>query len=156
MPAIGLISDTHNYLDPEVKRIFAGVDHIFHAGDIGRPRIILELETVAPVTAVLGNMDVGLPYPETELRELFGLWFLLHHVVNPDHPDGAWRERIEGRPVDVVVSGHTHRPFCGRAGSMLFVNPGSASRPRHAQAPTVAILHLLGGEMDVRFHELRG
>ncbi|NMD22197.1 MAG: metallophosphoesterase family protein, partial [Verrucomicrobia bacterium] len=51
MARLGIISDTHNFLDPQVKSLFAGVDHILHGGDIGLPRIIMELEAIAPVTA---------------------------------------------------------------------------------------------------------
>jgi uncharacterized protein len=58
---IGLISDTHNYLDPRVPEIFTGVEHILHAGDVGLSSLIVELEQIAPVTAVIGNTDEGLP-----------------------------------------------------------------------------------------------
>ncbi|HVV72662.1 MAG TPA: metallophosphoesterase family protein, partial [Verrucomicrobiae bacterium] len=65
---IGVISDTHNYLDPRVAEIFRGVEHILHGGDIGLPSILLELERIAPVTAVQGNTDeAAFHYPLTEL-----------------------------------------------------------------------------------------
>ena len=67
---IGVISDTHGWLDPRVEKLFAGVEHILHAGDIGDPMIELELKFIAPVTAVLGNTDLGLPFPLTETVEL--------------------------------------------------------------------------------------
>jgi hypothetical protein len=70
---IGVISDTHNFFDPRISRLFAGVEHILHAGDIGLPRIILDLEQIAPVTAVSGNTDdPGLHYRPTECVELAG------------------------------------------------------------------------------------
>ena len=69
---LGVISDTHGYLDPKIPRLFAGVGHILHGGDIGLPWLILELEQIAPVTAVLGNNDTGLDLRETELAELEG------------------------------------------------------------------------------------
>ena len=69
---LGLISDTHDYLDPRIPELFAGVDHILHAGDVGRPLLIVELEQIAPVTAVTGNTDEGLPLRETELVTLDG------------------------------------------------------------------------------------
>ena len=67
---IGVISDTHGHFDPALREIFVGVDHILHAGDIGLPWLILELEDIAPVTAVLGNTDSGINYKETELIQL--------------------------------------------------------------------------------------
>jgi putative phosphoesterase len=85
---VGVISDTHGHLDPRVKDIFeqANVDHIIHAGDIGLPFLILDLEDIAPVTAVLGNTDSGIDYKETELVELKGRKFLVHHIVDPTAP----------------------------------------------------------------------
>ena len=80
---IGLISDTHNHLDPRVPTIFAGVDHILHAGDVGLSLILNELELIAPVTAVLGNNDSHLPIPETAMVLLGGKKFLVHHIVTP-------------------------------------------------------------------------
>jgi hypothetical protein len=87
---IGAISDTHGYFDPKIVKLFAGVDHILHAGDIGLPWLILELEQIAPVTAVLGNNDAGLDFKETEVAEFDGRKFLVHHIVDP-------RRRVEGR-----------------------------------------------------------
>ena len=69
---IGVISDTHGYLDPRVESLFQGVDHILHAGDIGYASIILELEFIAPVTAVNGNNDAELTFKETECVEQIG------------------------------------------------------------------------------------
>ncbi len=83
---IGVISDTHNFLDPKVADLFAGVEHILHAGDVGNWPILSELETIAPVTAVYGNTDMGLPLKETEVVELAGWKFLVHHIVNPLAP----------------------------------------------------------------------
>ena len=80
---IGVISDTHNFLDPKIAELFSGVGHILHAGDIGNTSIISELEEIAPVTAVYGNTDMGLPFEETEGIELGTRKFLIHHIVNP-------------------------------------------------------------------------
>ena len=71
---IGVISDTHNFLDPVVPKLFAGVDHILHGGDIGLPKLLLDLEQIAPVTAVAGNTDdSAFRYPLTEVIELSGI-----------------------------------------------------------------------------------
>src|SRR5438128_7067088 len=84
---IGVISDTHNFLDPQIPKLFAGVEHILHGGDIGLPWIILQLEAIAPVTAVLGNTDDGrFQFKDTEVVELAGRKFLVHHIVDPRAP----------------------------------------------------------------------
>ena len=80
---IGIISDTHDHFDPQVREIFQGVDHILHAGDIGLPWIIMELEDIAPVTAVTGNTDNGIEFKDTELVQIGARRFLIHHVVEP-------------------------------------------------------------------------
>jgi putative phosphoesterase len=137
---IGVISDTHNYLDPQLPELFAGVDHILHGGDIGLPWIILRLEQIAPVTAVTGNTDVGLQFAETEVVELDLRKFLVHHIVDPHSPGDAIQRRIEREKPDVVVFGHTHKPFCKTVGGILFFNPGYAGKQRFALRRSVAIL----------------
>ena len=138
---IGVISDTHGYLDPKIPELFAGVDHILHGGDIGLPWLILELEQIAPVTAVLGNNDVGLDFRETELAELDGRKFLLHHIVDPRKPADAIQRRIIREGPDVVVFGHTHKPYSETIGRTLYFNPGYAGKPRFNLARSVALLH---------------
>ena len=139
---IGVISDTHNYLDPQIKALFDGVAHILHAGDIGGTGIIRQLEDIAPVTAVLGNTDdPGLHFNPTEFIEVTGRRFLLHHIVQPSRLPDWLQERIAGDRPDVVVFGHTHKPFSQRIGPPLFFNPGYAGKSRFDMERTVAILH---------------
>ena len=138
---IGLISDTHGYLDPRVEKIFAGVDHILHAGDIGMPWLILKLEEIAPVTAVLGNNDNGLDFKETEVLQLASRKFLLHHIVGLPTPHEKINRRIIRENPDVVVFGHTHQQFCETLGQTLYFNPGYAGKPRFGLPRTVAILY---------------
>jgi putative phosphoesterase len=138
---VGLISDTHGFWDPAVAAIFTGVDHILHAGDVGSPRIVLELERIAPVTAVLGNVDAGLPYRETEVVTVCARTFLIHHIVEPSRLDDALVERLARARPDAVIFGHTHRPFAERIDGVLFVNPGSAGPQRFNLRRSVAILH---------------
>jgi len=138
---IGLISDTHGYLDPKVPALFEGVEHILHAGDIGLPWLILQLANIAPVTAVLGNTDLGLDFKETEVMELDGQKFLVHHIVDVRSPAVAIQRRIIRENPDVVVFGHTHKPFCETVGQTLYFNPGYAGKPRFNLPRTVAILH---------------
>jgi len=138
---IGVISDTHNFLDPKIPELFAGVSHMLHAGDIGNATIISELELIAPVTAVYGNTDMGLPFKETEIIELGTRKFLIHHIVNPFALDDRLKERIARAQPQVVVFGHTHRTFCENIGGVLYFNPGSAGKPKFGLGRTVAILH---------------
>ena len=151
---IGAISDTHGYFDPKIHKLFAGVDHILHGGDIGLPWLILELEQIAPVTAVLGNNDAGLEFQETEVAELDGRKFLLHHVIDPRKPADAIQRRIIRETPDVVVFGHTHKPFAEVMGRTLFFNPGYAGKPRFNLPRSVAILHCEADRIRPEFIEL--
>ena len=138
---IAVLSDTHNYLDPRIPGLFAGVDHILHGGDIGLPALILDLEMIAPVTAVLGNTDTGLHFKETETLELAGRKFLLRHIVNPRAPDEQLKALLARESPDVVIFGHTHQQFCRTIGGTLFFNPGYAGKPKFGQERSVAVLH---------------
>jgi len=148
---IGVISDTHGFLDPKVFELFAGVEHILHAGDIGFASIILELETIAPVTAVYGNTDTALPFKETEVVELAARKFLVHHIVNPHAPMDKLQARITRERPNAVVFGHTHKRFCETIGGVLYFNPGSAGKPRFGLDRSVAILHCDEKEIRAEF-----
>jgi putative phosphoesterase len=141
---IGVISDTHNFFDPKIPDLFAGMEHILHAGDVGQNQIILKLEQIAPVTAVIGNTDSGLPYSQTELVELAGRKFLVHHIVSPRELTEPLKLRIQRERLDAVVFGHTHLPFSEVIGQTLFFNPGYAGRSRFGLPRSVAILHCDG------------
>ena len=139
---IGVVSDTHNFFDPKLPRLLEGVDHILHAGDIGQPHIIVELEQIAPVTAVGGNTDDGdWRYHDTRIVELAGRKFLVHHIVNPQAP-GDWLEELIAREhPDVIVFGHTHKPFSEKIGGILYFNPGYAGKSRFNMPRSIALLH---------------
>jgi putative phosphoesterase len=152
MHRIGVISDTHNYLDPRIPALFAGVDHILHAGDIGLPAILLQLEQVAPVTAVLGNTDdPGFHYRQIEVVEVAGRKFLLHHIVNPLALTGPLKARIARERPHAVVFGHTHKPFCQTINGVLFFNPGYAGKPRFGLERSMAILRCGGKGIRAEF-----
>lgn len=149
---LGVVSDTHNFLDPKVPAILAGVDHIFHAGDIGQPRVLVQLEEIAPVTAVGGNTDdAGFRYRDTELIELGGRKMLLQHIVNPRSLSDALQERLKRDRPDVVVFGHTHKPFYETIDGVLFLNPGSAGKARFGLERTLAVLTCDAQGFQVRF-----
>ena len=151
---IGVISDTHGHFDPRIPELFAGVEHILHGGDIGHLSIIAQLERIAPVTAVLGNNDFGMEFPETEVLVLGGRKFLVHHIVSPLAPADTIRGRIEREEPDVVVFGHTHQPYSKHLGRALYFNPGYAGRPRFGLERSVARLELEGGVIRHRFWTL--
>ena len=140
---IGVLSDTHGFLDPRVEKIFAGVNHILHAGDIGYASIILELEFIAPVTAVLGNCDDSqIGYRLTETVELARQKFLIHHIINPRALSETAGQRIAKEQPAAVVFGHTHKPFAETVEGIFFFNPGYAGKPKLGAERSVAILHL--------------
>jgi uncharacterized protein len=148
---LGIISDTHGFLDPAIFDLFVGVEHILHAGDVGFSSLILELETIAPVTAVCGNTDAGLPLRETEMVVLAGRKFLVHHIVNPHLPSDRLRPHLERQRPDVVVFGHSHKQFCETIGGALFFNPGYAGKPKFGADRSAAILHCDAKEIRHEF-----
>lgn len=152
---LGLISDTHGYFDPRVSELFAGVEHILHAGDIGSPRVIQELEAIAPVTAVLGNNDFDPTWRETEVVTLWGRKFLVHHIVGLRSLADGIRDRIARAQPAVVVFGHTHQPHEERRGGTLFINPGYAGKPRFGMERSVALLHWDAERLRVEFLPLK-
>lgn len=141
---LGIISDTHGFLDPRVPAIFAGVDQILHAGDIGDPVIELELKFIAPVTVVLGNTDLGLTYKPTEVITLADKKFLIHHIVNPRDLSEEMQIRLRRDHPDAVIFGHTHRKFAETVNGVFFFNPGYAGKSKLAAERSVAKLHLDG------------
>jgi hypothetical protein len=149
---IGVISDTHGWLDPQVEALFAGVEHILHAGDMGSARVLDELRGIAPVTAVLGNVDFAeMGLRDTATVELGGLKFLLHHIVQPRQPGEYLQARLAEWPPDVVVFGHSHIAFDGVVGGVRFFNPGYAGMPRFNQPRSVAVFELTDGRLHAQF-----
>ena len=147
---IGIISDTHGLLRPEAERRLAGVDHIVHAGDIGRPEIIDTLRRIAPVTAIRGNVDIGewaREYPDTTLLRLAGKSIYVLHDLKTLQAD-------PGADIDVIVSGHSHVPKIETVGGIVYVNPGSAG-PRRFKLPiTLATLEVTSDGIRPEIHDL--
>ena len=150
MIRIGLISDTHGLLRPEAVDVLRGSDFIVHAGDIGEG-VLEALAKVAPVSAVRGNNDRA-PWAqaihETETLR-FGEITLhaLHDLAQLAIDPGA-------AGVDVVVSGHSHKPRIERRSGVLFVNPGSAGPVRFRLPVSVGLLQLSGRKVEARIVEL--
>lgn len=147
---IGLLSDTHGLLRPEVEAFLQGSDHIIHAGDICDAGIIEKLERIAPVSAVRGNNDVGAwaeRLNETELVRIGGIGiYVIHNVAELDHA------RVPAE-VQVIVFGHSHKPVAERRHGVLCVNPGSAG-PRRFKLPIAAAeLVIENGEVAVRLQQ---
>lgn len=146
---IGLISDTHGLLREGVEQLFSGVSHILHAGDVGELSVLKELEKIAPVTAVRGNMDQGswadiLPFSAS--LEICGRRvYMLHMIETLD---------VEPTQFDLIVYGHTHRPNQHEMLKTLLINPGSAGPRRGLAPPTVAILTLRADGIATDYHTL--
>jgi putative phosphoesterase len=134
MSRIGLVSDTHNLLRPAVREFLRGCDHIVHAGDICEARVLQALAALAPLSAVRGNNDHGAwaeALPETCVVQIGPIRLCVIHDLSQLRIDPA----TEG--VQVVVSGHSHRPRVEERGGVLYVNPGSAG-PRRFRLPIAA------------------
>lgn len=158
MARVGLISDTHGHWEGRVARVFEGVEHIIHAGDIGSLKVIERLEKIAPVTAVKGNTDKDecARFPEFTLVEIAGVRFFVTHILGKSSGMRVdVTDAIHCSRPDAVIYGHTHRYVAERIGGSLFVNPGSAGPPQLYLPSTVASMTVDGAQVTVNFHDLR-
>lgn len=148
---IGVISDTHGLLRPEVLPALKGVDQILHLGDVGKISILKELETVAPVTSVRGNVDREGPcakLPETEVVLVenpphTGLYIYMLHDLKTLHLDPA------AGKFAAVLSGHTHVPNHFTKKGVLYLNPGSCG-PRRFELPVTIGFLTLGAHGNLK------
>lgn len=150
---IGLISDTHGLVRPQVHSALAGVELILHAGDVGEG-VLTELNTIAPVRAVFGNTDPPGDPSLVESLELTIDGVSIHvshgHEIGSPKPD-----KLAARyGADVIVYGHTHRQQVATLGSQLVINPGAAGARRFNLRPSVAVLSVSGGAASVQIIEL--
>lgn len=142
---LGLISDTHGLLRPQVHTALAGVELILHAGDVGGDEILDELSIIAPVQAVFGNTDDA---ADPRLRASIDIVIggLRVHVSHGHELGAPKPEALLARyAADVIVYGHTHVPLITKAGRRLVVNPGAAGPARFDIKPSVGILEIAAG-----------
>jgi putative phosphoesterase len=148
---IGLISDTHGLLRPEAVQALRGVTQILHAGDIGGPHILEQLAEIAPVIAVRGNNDQAEwadEIPTEAMVDTGGARLYVLHDLKELALD------LKAAAVQVVISGHSHRPSITTDNGVLFVNPGSAG-PRRFKLPVcVAFVDITQGIPDARLQIL--
>ena len=140
---LGILSDTHNLLRPQVRTALQGVDAILHAGDVNKPDILRQLETIAPVHAVRGNNDRNWAEPLPMYRDfaLGGVRIYMTHR----------RQDLPGElsHYDLVLTGHSHRWAEVRQGRTLFLNPGSCGPRRFHQPITLATAEVRDGSIRV-------
>ncbi len=148
---IGLISDTHGLLRPEALHALAGVEEIIHAGDIGTPEVLEALGRVATVRAVRGNNDQGAwarKLPLTLDLQIAGARIHVLHDIE-ELGLGPAADRI-----DVIVSGHSHKPGIVQRDGTLLVNPGSAGPRRFKLPVSIGYLTIAKGAARAQIRNL--
>lgn len=152
---VGLISDTHGLLRPDVHTALAGVELILHAGDVGNG-ILDELQLIAPVRAVRGNTD---PLDDPRLPGAFELEVggVRIHVSHGHETGSPTPAKLLARyDADVIVYGHTHKQLIVQSGDQWVVNPGAAGARRFDLMPSVARMLIRGGEVAIEIIDLVG
>ncbi len=144
MKTIGIISDTHGMIHPNIFKVFKDVDLIIHAGDIVGENILTDLGTISEILAVSGNMDIDSlseKLNEEIDMEVDGI------KINISH-----KTEIPIKGYNVVIRGHTHKPVINSFGKTLFINPGSANKEKSIPIgkPSVAILQIDKGKIDAK------
>ncbi|TDI95107.1 MAG: metallophosphoesterase [Caldithrix sp.] len=147
---IGVISDTHGYINPKVFPIFEGVEQILHAGDIGSEDIITTLEAIAPVQAIHGNVDMfplRARYPAVLTLDINGaLICIIHDFFGLPDPRATGAVQKSGKKkLDLLIYGHSHEAKLERSGEVLLFNPGSAGKQRFSLRPAVGLLTVSEG-----------
>lgn len=151
---IGLISDTHGLVRPDVHTALSGVELILHAGDVGGDDILAELETIAPVRAVYGNTD---PPAHPLLQQSFeteidGVRVHVSHGHEVGSPTPA--KLLSRYAADVIVFGHTHRQLVVQAENRWVVNPGAAGPRRFDLVPSVGRMTVSNGAVAIEIIDL--
>lgn len=141
---IGVISDTHGLLRPEVLEVLKTCDHILHGGDINKPEILEELRSIAPLDVVRGNNDKewAEELPQSLKFSIGGVPFFMVHNQR-DVPEDLGEARV-------VVFGHSHKYFEQKKDVRLWLNPGSCGRRRFDQEISMAVLSIVGSDTQVQ------
>jgi putative phosphoesterase len=148
---VGVISDTHGLLPTTAAKALKGVDLIIHAGDVGSSDVLKELQTIAPVVAVRGNMDRVKSLKKLPLTEAVEVADVLLYVIHDIH-------RLDIAPsesgFDAVIHGHLHCPSVAENSGVLFLNPGSAAQPRRNSPASLALLHIRGNSIKTQIVDI--
>ena len=152
---IGLISDTHGMVRPDVHTALAGVELILHAGDVGDDDILDELELIAPVRAVYGNTDApGRPRLSNAIdTEIGGVRIHVSHGHEVGSPTPA--KLLARYDADVIVYGHTHKQLIVEAEGRWVVNPGAAGARRFDLMPSVARMTIADRQVAIELVSLK-
>ena len=155
MIKIGLISDTHSYLDPKVLEVFKDVDEIWHAGDIGDISVADQLKAFKPFYAVYGNIDdktVRMDYPLNLVLQREGLKILMTHIGGyPGNYEPKARRKIEEEMPDIFICGHSHILRVAKDpkyNNMLAMNPGAAGVHGFHKVKTLLRFNLNNGKIE--------
>jgi hypothetical protein len=148
---VGVISDTHGLLLSAAIKALQGVDLIIHAGDIGNTGVMDELNSIAPVVAVRGNMDMSedlRKLPETEVIQVGdALLYIIHDINKLDIT-------LSKADFDAVIFGHLHYPSVAKHNGVLFLNPGSAAQPRRKSSASLGFLHIRGSSLKTQIVDI--
>lgn len=154
MKKIGLLSDTHSYLDERILHHLQGCDEIWHAGDFGTAAVADELATLAPLRGVYGNIDgrdVRLMQPLVQRFELEGLAVLMTHIGGyPGHYSPAARALLQEQPAGLFISGHSHilKVMPDPRLRLLHLNPGAAGRHGFHKVRTLLRFEVAEGKVQ--------
>lgn len=152
---LGIISDTHGLFDDAIATIFAGVDRIIHAGDIGKLEVIKRLEQVAPVIAVEGNNDWFGQFPTERIEEFEGQRVMIRHIFGELHQiEAADKKLIAKLQPNIVIFGHSHRPYNEMLYDTMLFNPGSAGPRRFSLPRTVGMLTIRESQTEAQIISL--
>ena len=148
---VGVVSDTHGLFDRAILRHFSGIDHILHAGDVGKPAVIAQLERIAPVTVVSGNVDgfEASGFPIEQVLDLAGYRVALYHRLYEKGKltrDGA--SFLARTTPDICVYGHSHQPKTEWRDGVLLFNPGSAGPKRFHLPRSIGLLLFQHGTIE--------
>ena len=148
---IGLISDTHGLVRAEALKALVGVELIVHAGDIGKPEVLNRLQAIAPVAAIKGNNDTA-PWAR-HIPEVLDL-HVKDRTLRVIHNVRDSESNLHEAGIDVVISGHSHKPSLESRDNVLFVNPGSAGPRRFKLPVTVGLLLLQNADVHAEIIHL--